>query len=100
MFAENAWLSSHVLRNKPQQNPLSYATFDPHTNSTTEGLKQCGETVNIFRQLVQSEAFLKKLQTIQAAFIQKYSHTMKNAQYLLTRKAFFSESYCLSQNKE
>lgn len=61
---------------KPKQNLFSYVTFDPYTNSTTVGLQQCGETVNMFRQLVQSEAFLRKWKTIQKVFIQKYSHRM------------------------
>ena len=97
MFAENARLSSCVLKNKWKQKLLSYATFDPYTNSTTVGLQQCGETLNTFRQLVQSEAFLRKQKTIQKVFIQKY--IMKNAQYLSMQNGFFSESYCFSWNK-
>lgn len=77
------------LKNKPNENLFSYAAFDPCTNSTTVGLQQFGETVNMFRQLVQSEVFLRKWKTIQEVFIQKYSHIMKNTQYLSMQNAFF-----------
>jgi len=91
MFAENVWLSSSVLKTKLKQKLFSYATFDPYTNSTTVGLQQCGETVNMFRQLVQSEAFLRKWKTTQKVFIQKYSPIMKGAQYPSMQNVFFSQ---------
>lgn len=87
-----------VLKTKPNQKLFSYATFGPYTNSSTVGLQQCGETVNMFRQLVQFEAFLRKWKTIQKFLIQKYSHIMRNGQCVSMQKAFFSESYCLSQS--
>lgn len=78
-----------VLKTKPNKKLFSYATFGPYTNSSTVGLQQCGETVNMFRQLVQFEAFLRKWKTIQKFLIQKYSHIMRNGQCVSMQKAFF-----------
>lgn len=74
-FAENSWVSPCVLKNKPKQNLFSCATFDPQKNSTTVGLQQWGETVNMFRQVVQSEAFFKEIENnIESLHLEMFSY--------------------------